>query len=166
MVFEEISLGIDQNLFIVTLFAGLCILSCHSLVPQAGPAGIFTHKEVFSSIYNTIKQVFKCNSLYNSEPCLFIHCLQATKPANEHNHTYITDVPSHLSADVIPYTAHVPSFADTWGWVMVCLCMLEIIQLYNFYFIFLRPVSHSWHVSWIRPLMSRSLWMPRKLIGE
>ncbi|KAG8635969.1 hypothetical protein MANES_16G084600v8 [Manihot esculenta] len=29
-------------------------------VTQAGPAGIFTHKEVFSSIYNTIKQVFKC----------------------------------------------------------------------------------------------------------
>nr|XP_023927231.1 thermospermine synthase ACAULIS5-like [Quercus suber] len=28
-------------------------------VTQAGPAGIFTHKEVFTSIYNTIKQVFK-----------------------------------------------------------------------------------------------------------
>ncbi|GAY37487.1 Thermospermine synthase ACAULIS5 [Citrus sinensis] len=48
-------------------------------VTQAGPAGIFTHKEVFSSIYNTIKQVFK---------------------------------------HVVAYTAHVPSFADTWGWVM------------------------------------------------
>nr|POF21023.1 thermospermine synthase acaulis5 [Quercus suber] len=48
-------------------------------VTQAGPAGIFTHKEVFTSIYNTIKQVFKY---------------------------------------VISYTAHVPSFADTWGWVM------------------------------------------------
>ncbi|XVE97749.1 hypothetical protein REPUB_Repub03eG0045400 [Reevesia pubescens] len=48
-------------------------------VTQAGPAGIFTHKEVFSSIYNTIKQVFKY---------------------------------------VLAYTAHVPSFADTWGWVM------------------------------------------------
>ncbi|XP_055830803.1 thermospermine synthase ACAULIS5-like [Solanum dulcamara] len=48
-------------------------------VTQAGPAGIFTHKEVFSSIYNTIKQVFK-----------YVHA----------------------------YTAHVPSFADTWGWVM------------------------------------------------
>lgn len=48
-------------------------------VTQAGPAGIFTHKEVFSSIYNTIKQVFKY---------------------------------------VVAYTAHVPSFADTWGWVM------------------------------------------------
>lgn len=23
-------------------------------------------------------------------------------------------------ADVVSYTAHVPSFADTWGWVMVC----------------------------------------------
>ncbi|EOY30017.1 S-adenosyl-L-methionine-dependent methyltransferases superfamily protein isoform 2 [Theobroma cacao] len=49
-------------------------------VTQAGPAGIFTHKEVFSSIYNTIRQVFKY---------------------------------------VLAYTAHVPSFADTWGWVMV-----------------------------------------------
>ncbi|GLT71938.1 hypothetical protein SLA2020_439200 [Shorea laevis] len=48
-------------------------------VTQAGPAGIFTHKEVFTSIYNTIKQVFKY---------------------------------------VMVYTAHVPSFADTWGWVM------------------------------------------------
>ncbi|KAL0327449.1 UNVERIFIED_CONTAM: Thermospermine synthase ACAULIS5 [Sesamum angustifolium] len=28
-------------------------------VTQAGPAGVFTHKEVFSSIYNTIRQVFK-----------------------------------------------------------------------------------------------------------
>ncbi|MBA0867630.1 hypothetical protein Goshw_002138 [Gossypium schwendimanii] len=49
-------------------------------VTQAGPAGIFTHKEVFSSIYHTIRQVFKY---------------------------------------VLAYTAHVPSFADTWGWVMV-----------------------------------------------
>ncbi|KAL2317948.1 hypothetical protein Fmac_031824 [Flemingia macrophylla] len=48
-------------------------------VTQAGPAGIFTHKEVFTSIYNTIKQVFKY---------------------------------------VIAYATHVPSFADTWGWVM------------------------------------------------
>ncbi|KAF7817352.1 thermospermine synthase ACAULIS5 [Senna tora] len=48
-------------------------------VTQAGPAGIFTHKEVFTSIYNTIKQVFKY---------------------------------------VMAYTTHVPSFADTWGWVM------------------------------------------------
>ncbi|WJX41603.1 amp-CoA ligase [Trifolium repens] len=48
-------------------------------VTQAGPAGILTHKEVFTSIYNTIKQVFKY---------------------------------------VMAYTTHVPSFADTWGWVM------------------------------------------------
>ncbi|XP_076936542.1 thermospermine synthase ACAULIS5-like [Bidens hawaiensis] len=48
-------------------------------VTQAGPAGVFTHQEVFSSIYNTIKQVFKY---------------------------------------VVAYTAHVPSFADEWGWVM------------------------------------------------
>ncbi|XP_004303474.1 PREDICTED: thermospermine synthase ACAULIS5 [Fragaria vesca subsp. vesca] len=48
-------------------------------VTQAGPAGIFTHKEVFTSIFNTIKQVFKY---------------------------------------VVVYAAHVPSFADTWGWVM------------------------------------------------
>ncbi|CAL9111215.1 Spermine/spermidine synthase [Musa troglodytarum] len=48
-------------------------------VTQAGPAGVLTHKEVFSSIYNTLKHVFK---------------------------------------HVLAYTAHVPSFADTWGWVM------------------------------------------------
>ncbi|KAI4337179.1 hypothetical protein L6164_015626 [Bauhinia variegata] len=48
-------------------------------VTQAGPAGIFTHKEVFTCIYNTIKQVFKY---------------------------------------AMVYTTHIPSFADTWGWVM------------------------------------------------
>ncbi|RLM85080.1 thermospermine synthase ACAULIS5-like [Panicum miliaceum] len=48
-------------------------------VTQAGPAGVLTHKEVFSSIYNTLRHVFKY---------------------------------------VKAYTAHVPSFADTWGWVM------------------------------------------------
>ncbi|XP_071697711.1 thermospermine synthase ACAULIS5 [Rutidosis leptorrhynchoides] len=55
-------------------------LNTHGIfVTQAGPAGVFTHQEVFSSIYNTIKQVFKY---------------------------------------VVAYTAHVPSFADEWGWVM------------------------------------------------
>ncbi|KAL0917551.1 hypothetical protein M5K25_012618 [Dendrobium thyrsiflorum] len=48
-------------------------------VTQAGPAGVLTHKVVFSSIYNTLRHVFKY---------------------------------------VIAYTAHVPSFVDTWGWVM------------------------------------------------
>ncbi|KAH7679916.1 thermospermine synthase protein [Dioscorea alata] len=48
-------------------------------VTQAGPAGVLSHKGVFSSIYNTLKQVFKY---------------------------------------VVAYTAHVPSYADTWGWVM------------------------------------------------
>ncbi|XP_022870949.1 thermospermine synthase ACAULIS5-like, partial [Olea europaea var. sylvestris] len=48
-------------------------------VTQAGPAGIFSHTEVFSCIYNTLRQVF-----------------------------------SH----VVPYSAHIPSYADTWGWVM------------------------------------------------
>ncbi|KAG0543900.1 hypothetical protein BDA96_02G228600 [Sorghum bicolor] len=48
-------------------------------VTQAGPAGVLTHKQVFSSIYNTLRHVFKY---------------------------------------VQAYTAHVPSFADTWGWVM------------------------------------------------
>jgi hypothetical protein len=47
---------------------------------QAGPAGILSHREVYSSIYNTLRQTFKY---------------------------------------VMPYAAHVPSFADTWGWVMV-----------------------------------------------
>ncbi|CAN1217266.1 Thermospermine synthase ACAULIS5 [Linum perenne] len=56
-------------------------LSPHGIfVTQAGPAGILTHKEVFSSIYNTLKHVFKY---------------------------------------VVAYSAHVPSFSDTWGWVMV-----------------------------------------------
>lgn len=48
-------------------------------VTQAGPAGIFSHTEVFSCIYNTLRQVFKY---------------------------------------VVPYSAHIPSFADTWGWIM------------------------------------------------
>ncbi|KAK3042136.1 hypothetical protein RJ639_001256 [Escallonia herrerae] len=48
-------------------------------VTQAGPAGVFSHTEVFSCIYNTLKQVFKY---------------------------------------VVPYSAHIPSYADIWGWVM------------------------------------------------
>ncbi|XP_043691673.1 thermospermine synthase ACAULIS5-like [Telopea speciosissima] len=48
-------------------------------VTQAGPAGVFSHTEVFSCIYNTLRQVFKY---------------------------------------VVPYSAHIPSYADTWGWVM------------------------------------------------
>ncbi|KAI5403765.1 amp-CoA ligase [Lathyrus oleraceus] len=51
-------------------------------VTQAGPAGIFSHTEVFSCIYNTLRQVFKY---------------------------------------VVPYSAHIPSYADIWGWVMVGL---------------------------------------------
>ncbi|EPS63117.1 hypothetical protein M569_11671, partial [Genlisea aurea] len=57
------------------------------LVTQAGPAGVFTHNQVFSSIHNTIKQVFK----------------------------YVST-----------YTAHVPSFADTWGWVIASDSPLSI----------------------------------------
>lgn len=48
-------------------------------VTQAGPAGILSHGEVFSSIFNTLRSVFEY---------------------------------------VVPYAAHVPSYADTWGWVM------------------------------------------------
>ncbi|KAI5347693.1 hypothetical protein L3X38_000580 [Prunus dulcis] len=48
-------------------------------VTQAGPAGIFSHTEVFSCIYNTLRQVFKY---------------------------------------VVPYSAHIPSYADIWGWIM------------------------------------------------
>ncbi|KAJ6351221.1 hypothetical protein OIU78_007200 [Salix suchowensis] len=48
-------------------------------VTQAGPAGIFSHTEVFSCICNTLRQVFKY---------------------------------------VVAYSAHIPSYADTWGWVM------------------------------------------------
>ncbi|KAF5187819.1 Polyamine aminopropyltransferase [Thalictrum thalictroides] len=48
-------------------------------VTQAGPAGVFSHTEVFSCINNTLRQVFKY---------------------------------------VVPYSAHIPSYADTWGWVM------------------------------------------------
>nr|CAN72530.1 hypothetical protein VITISV_036382 [Vitis vinifera] len=48
-------------------------------VTQAGPAGVFSHTEVFSCIHNTLRQVFK---------------------------------------HVVAYSAHIPSFADIWGWVM------------------------------------------------
>ncbi|CAI9118501.1 OLC1v1020081C4 [Oldenlandia corymbosa var. corymbosa] len=48
-------------------------------VTQAGPAGVFSHTEVFSCIYNTLRQVFKY---------------------------------------VVPYSAHIPSYADIWGWIM------------------------------------------------
>ncbi|WCJ42762.1 Polyamine aminopropyltransferase [Euphorbia peplus] len=48
-------------------------------VTQAGPAGMLSHKFVFTPIYNTVKQVFK---------------------------------------HVIAFTAHVPSYADSAGWVL------------------------------------------------
>ncbi|CAI8589494.1 unnamed protein product [Vicia faba] len=56
-------------------------------VTQAGPAGIFSHTEVFSCIYNTLRQVFKY---------------------------------------VVPYSAHVPSYADIWGWVMASDSPLDL----------------------------------------
>ncbi|CAN0918472.1 Thermospermine synthase ACAULIS5 [Linum grandiflorum] len=59
-----------------------------TLHQNAGPAGILTHKQVFSSIYNTLKHVFKY---------------------------------------VVAYSAHVPSFADTWGWVMASDKPLEVL---------------------------------------
>ncbi|CAN6453594.1 unnamed protein product [Victoria cruziana] len=34
-------------------------------VTQAGPAGALSHTEVFSCIYNTLRQVFKCRSAYS-----------------------------------------------------------------------------------------------------
>ncbi|KAJ1384345.1 S-adenosyl-L-methionine-dependent methyltransferase [Sesbania bispinosa] len=56
-------------------------------VTQAGPAGIFSHTEVFSCIYNTLRQVFKY---------------------------------------VLPYSAHIPSYADIWGWVMASDSPLDV----------------------------------------
>ncbi|CAL1411375.1 unnamed protein product [Linum trigynum] len=56
-------------------------------VTQAGPAGIFSHAEVYACIYNTLRQVFKY---------------------------------------VVPYAAHIPSYADTWGWVMASDSPLEL----------------------------------------
>lgn len=51
----------------------------YAIDEQAGLAGILSHKDIFTSIYNTIKHVFKY---------------------------------------VIAYTAHVPSYADSCGWVL------------------------------------------------
>jgi len=37
-------------------------------------------------------------------------------------------VPSFpFGADVVAYSTHVPSFADSWGWVMVCKKKKKII---------------------------------------
>lgn len=49
------------------------------LVTQGGPAGILSATEVYTPIFNTLKQVFKY---------------------------------------VVPYATHVPSYADSWGWIM------------------------------------------------
>ncbi|RXH70555.1 hypothetical protein DVH24_013301 [Malus domestica] len=56
-------------------------------VTQAGPAGIFSHTEVFSCIYNTLRQVFRY---------------------------------------VVPYSAHIPSYADIWGWIMASDTPIEL----------------------------------------
>ncbi|PON54848.1 S-adenosyl-L-methionine-dependent methyltransferase, partial [Parasponia andersonii] len=53
---------------------------------QAGPAGILSHKQIFTSIYNTIKHMWMHHLMY------------------------------HLI--VTAYTAHVPSYADSCGWVL------------------------------------------------
>lgn len=74
--------GPCYQLYTISFYEKVLKPKLHShgiFVTQAGPAGVLTHKEVFSSIYNTLKNVFKY---------------------------------------VIAYTAHVPSFVDTWGWVM------------------------------------------------
>lgn len=60
---------------------------CGIFITQAGPAGIFSHTEVFSCINNTLKQVFK---------------------------------------HVVPFSAHIPSYADTWGWVMASDSPFEV----------------------------------------
>ncbi|CAN1761805.1 Thermospermine synthase ACAULIS5, partial [Linum perenne] len=57
-------------------------LNPHAIfVTQAGPGGVLpsSHKTVFTSIYNTLKQVFKF---------------------------------------VVPYTTHIPSYMETWGWII------------------------------------------------
>lgn len=45
-------IGEEKNIQNITYF-------CFILM-QAGPAGIFSHTEVFSCIFNTLRQVFKC----------------------------------------------------------------------------------------------------------
>ena len=41
---------------------------------------------------------------------------------------------------MVAYTAHVPSFADTWGWVMVSICCFVLqkvkMQLISLVFVF------------------------------
>ena len=42
---------------------------------QAGPAGVFTHTEVFSCIYNTLRHVFRCMHVVMraTQPAIRLH---------------------------------------------------------------------------------------------
>ncbi|CAL9027595.1 unnamed protein product [Prunus brigantina] len=74
-------------------------------VTQAGLAGILSHKDIFTSIYNTVKHYLV--SLLHDIGC--------------------------FSADVIAYIAHVPSYADSCGWVLASdePLKLDVEQLNN-----------------------------------
>ena len=87
---------------------------------QAGPAGIFSHTEVFSCIYNTLRQVFKCKCLPREKKRLFFPIKFFLVQYKVLLTSIASNSPSFLLfADVVPYSAHIPSYADIWGWVMV-----------------------------------------------
>ncbi|KVH93598.1 Spermidine/spermine synthase family [Cynara cardunculus var. scolymus] len=69
-------------------------------VTQAGPAGVFSHTEVFSCIFNTLKQVFKCKfSSYLLQSKLYTPCFLGYISFNWPNdeqmlcHTLLTFLP-------------------------------------------------------------------------
>lgn len=79
--------NLKQVLCQTLCFVLLCINLIVRYLSQAGVAGILSHKEVFTSIYNTLKQVFKCKTVSfkpfcwvlikiscfsNVFPCLFL----------------------------------------------------------------------------------------------
>jgi len=51
----------ETFVWILSLRKNVCS-SIHLWRMQAGPAGILSHREVYSSIYNTLRQTFKCKS--------------------------------------------------------------------------------------------------------
>ncbi|KAF7813591.1 thermospermine synthase ACAULIS5-like [Senna tora] len=76
---QPIELGHPNHLYTKSFYENVVKPKLNPNGIFAGPAGVLSHKDKFSPVYNTLKQVF----------------------------TYVG-----------AYTAHVPSYADTCGWVM------------------------------------------------
>jgi len=68
-----------------------------------------------------------------------------------------------FGADVVAYATHVPSFADSWGWVMVCKKnMLHTFFYYNLWFFFYK-ISMLWIQASDQPILIDAVEMDKRI---